>query len=184
MICLSNLHDPVEKILITEEEITRRIKEMAKDIGEDYKDKEPLMLSVLSGSFMFASDLMRAVQIPVGISFIFASSYGSGTDSSGTVEIHTGKGFDPVGKDIIIVEDIVDSGRTLKKIKEYLLEKGAKSVELCTFLNKPSRRVVDINVKYIGFEVPDEFVIGYGLDFDYKFRQYPFVGVLKRSYYE
>lgn len=181
---MTNIKDPIEKILISEEEITTRIAEMAKAIDDDYRGKEPLMLSVLSGSFMFASDLMRAVSIPVGISFIFASSYGSSTESCGNVEIHTGKGFDPVGKDIIIVEDIIDSGRTLEKIKSYLLEQGAKSVELCTFLNKPSRRVVDIDVKYIGFDVPDEFVVGYGLDFDYKYRQYPFVGVLKKEYYE
>ncbi len=181
---MTNIKDPIEKILISKEEITTRIDEMAKAIDDDYREKEPLMLSVLSGSFMFASDLMRAVSIPVGISFIFASSYGSSTESCGNVEIHTGKGFDPVGKDIIIVEDIIDSGRTLKKIKSYLLEQGAKSVELCTFLNKPSRRVVDIDVKYIGFDVPDEFVVGYGLDFDYKYRQYPFVGVLKKEYYE
>lgn len=181
---MANINDPIEKILISEEEITSKIKEMAVAIDEDYRDREPLMLSVLTGSFMFASDLMRAVSIPVSISFIFASSYGSNTVSSEDVKIHTGKGFDPVGKDIIIVEDIVDSGRTLKKIKEYLLNEGAKSVEVCTFLNKPSRRAVDIDVKYVGFEVPDEFVIGYGLDFDYKYRQYPFVGVLKRKYYE
>lgn len=181
---MSNINDPIEKILITEEEIMARISQMAKEIDNDYRGKEPLMLSVLSGSFMFASDLMRAVSIPVGISFIFAASYGSGTTSSGNVEIHTGKGFDPVGKDIIIVEDIVDSGRTLSKIKDYLIQQGAKSVELCTFLDKPSRRVVDIDVKYTGFEVPDEFVVGYGLDFDYKYRQYPFVGVLKKEYYE
>lgn len=181
---MANINDPIEKVLVSEEEITSKINEMAAAIDEDYRDKEPLMLSVLTGSFMFAADLMRAVSIPVGISFIFASSYGSDTVSSGEVKIHAGKGFDPVGKDIIIVEDIVDSGRTLKKIKEYLLNEGAKSVEVCTFLNKPSRRVVDIDVKYVGFEVPDEFVIGYGLDFDYKYRQYPFVGVLKREYYE
>ena len=116
---MTNIKDPIEKILISEEEITTRIAEMAKAIDDDYREKEPLMLSVLSGSFMFASDLMRAVSIPVGISFIFASSYGSSTESCGNVEIHTGKGFDPVGKDIIIVEDIIDSGRTLEKIKSY-----------------------------------------------------------------
>ena len=181
---MDNINRPIEKVLISEEQIKRRIDEMAKEIDRDYKGREPLMLSVLSGSFMFASDLMRAVSIPVRISFIFAASYGTGTVSSGNVDIHTGKGFDPAGRDIIIVEDIVDSGRTLSKIKEYLLECGAKSVELCTFLDKPSRRVVDIDVKYIGFEVPDEFVVGYGLDFNYKYRQYPFVGVLKREYYE
>lgn len=181
---MTNINDPIKKILISEQEIKSRISDMAKEIDKDYEGKEPMMLSVLSGSFMFASDLMRAVSIPVGITFIFAASYGSGTVSSGNVEIHTGKGFDPVGKDIIIVEDIVDSGRTLKKIKDYLLEQGARSVELCTFLDKPSRRVVDIDVKYVGFEVPDEFVVGYGLDFNYKYRQYPFVGVLKEEYYE
>ena len=181
---MENINKPIEKVLISEEQIKTRIDEMAKEIDRDYKGREPLMLSVLSGSFMFASDLMRAVSIPVGISFIFAASYGTGTVSSGNVEIHTGKGFDPKGRDIIIVEDIVDSGRTLSKIKEYLLECGAKSVELCTFLDKPSRRVVDIDVKYTGFEVPDEFVVGYGLDFNYKYRQYPFVGVLKSEYYE
>lgn len=181
---MANINEPIEKVLISEEQIMTRINQMAKEIDNDYKGREPLMLSVLSGSFMFASDLMRAVSIPVGISFIFAASYGSGTTSSGNVEIHTGKGFDPVGKDIIIVEDIVDSGRTLSRIKQYLIEQGAKSVELCTFLDKPSRRVVDIDVKYTGFEVPDEFVVGYGLDFNYKYRQYPFVGVLKKEYYE
>lgn len=181
---MANINEPIEKVLISEEQIMTRINQMAKEIDNDYKGREPLMLSVLSGSFMFASDLMRAVSIPVGISFIFATSYGSGTTSSGNVEIHPGKGFDPVGKDIIIVEDIVDSGRTLSRIKQSLIEQGAKSVELCTFLDKPSRRVVDIDVKYTGFEVPDEFVVGYGLDFNYKYRQYPFVGVLKKEYYE
>ena len=105
---MANINEPIEKVLISEEQIMTRINQMAKEIDNDYKGREPLMLSVLSGSFMFASDLMRAVSIPVGISFIFAASYGSGTTSSGNVEIHTGKGFDPVGKDIIIVEDIID----------------------------------------------------------------------------
>lgn len=181
---MKDINKPIDKILISEEQIKQRISAMAKAIDDDYRGKEPLMLSILSGSFMFASDLMRAVSIPVGISFIFAASYGSGTTSCGNVEIHTGKGFDPVGKDIIIVEDIIDSGRTLSKIREYLLEQGAKNVELCTFLDKPSRRVVDVDVKYVGFEIPDEFVVGYGLDFNYKYRQYPFVGVLKKEYYE
>ncbi len=181
---MDNINRPIEKVLISEEQIKSRIDEMAKEIDRDYKGMEPLMLSVLTGSFIFVADLMRAVSIPVEISFVFAASYGSGTVSCGNVDIHAGKGFDPAGRDIIIVEDIVDSGRTLSKIKQYLLECGAKSVELCTLLDKPSRRVVDIDVKYVGFEVPDEFVVGYGLDFNYKYRQYPFVGVLKREYYE
>ena len=181
---MANINDPVEKILVSEEQIKECVSRLSKEIDKDYEGKEPLMVSVLSGSFMFVADLMRAVSVPTEITFLFASSYGAGTVSSGKVEIHAAKGFEPKGRDIIIVEDIVDSGRTLKSIKEYLLECGANSVEICTFLDKPSRRVVDVDVKYTGFEVPDEFVIGYGLDFDYKFRQFPFVGVLKREYYE
>lgn len=181
---MTNINDPVEKVLVSEEQIKECVKRLASEIDKDYESKEPLMVSVLSGSFMFVADLMRAVTIPAEISFIFASSYGSGTSSTGSVDIHAGKGFEPKGRDIIIVEDIIDSGRTLKRLKEYLLEVGANSVEICTFLDKPSRRVVDVDVKYTGFEVPDEFVIGYGLDFDYKYRQYPFVGVLKKEYYE
>ena len=181
---MANINEPIEKVLISEEQIKECVNRLAKEIDKDYEGREPLMVSVLSGSFMFVADLMRASTIPVEISFLFATSYGSGTVSSGNVEIHAGKGFEPKGRDIIIVEDIIDSGRTLKKIREYLLECGATSVEICTFLDKPSRRVVDVDVKYTGFEVPDEFVVGYGLDFDYKYRQYPYVGVLKKEYYE
>lgn len=181
---MKNINDPVERILITEDQIKKRIGEMADEIGKDYAGREPMMLSVLSGSFMFAADIMRAIKIPVCISFIYASSYGSGTVSGGEVEIRNGKDFDPKGRDIIVVEDIIDSGRTLSKIRKYLLELGAKSVEICTFLDKPSRRVTDIEAKYTGFKIPDEFVIGYGLDYAYKYRQYPFVGVLKPEYYE
>ena len=184
MIKMNNINDPIDRVLISEEQIKHRIEEMAAEIEKDYEGREPLMLSVLSGSFMFAADMMRAVKIPLSISFIYASSYGNGTVSSGEVEIHNGKGFSPEGRDIIIVEDIIDSGRTLSKIKKYLMDCGAKSVEICTFLDKPSRRVVDINAKYTGFSIPDEFVVGYGLDYAYKYRQYPFVGVLKPEYCE
>ena len=181
---MANINEPIEKVLVSEKQVKECVERLAKEIDRDYDGKEPLMVSVLSGSFMFVADLMRAVSIPMEISFLFASSYGASTVSSGNVEIHAGKGFEPKGRDIIIVEDIVDSGRTLKMIKEYLIKMGANSVEICTFLDKPSRRVVDVDVKYTGFEVPDEFVVGYGLDFNYKYRQYPFVGVLKKEYYE
>ncbi|MBE7055168.1 MAG: hypoxanthine phosphoribosyltransferase [Ruminococcaceae bacterium] len=181
---MANIYEPIEKVLISEEQIKARICEIAKEIDRDYEGKEPMMLSVLTGSFMFASDLMRSVSVPTSISFVFASSYGNSTVSCGNVEIQAGKGFEPAGKDIIIVEDIMDSGRTLSCVRKYLLDQGAKSVEICTFLDKPSRRVVDIDAKYKCFEVPDEFVVGYGLDFNYQYRQYPFVGVLKSEYYE
>jgi hypoxanthine phosphoribosyltransferase len=144
---MKNINDPIEKILVSEEEIKESVKRIAKEIDTDYEEKNPLMVSILSGSFMFVADLMRAVSVETEISFLFASSYGSGTVSSGNVEIHAGKGFKPEGRDIIIVEDIIDSGRTLSAIKKYLLEQGANSVEICTFLNKPSRREVDVDVK-------------------------------------
>lgn len=181
---MSNLENVVERVLISEEEIKACIKRLAAEIDKDYEGKNPLMVSVLSGSFIFVADLMRAINVPTEISFIFASSYASGTVSSGKVEISAGKGFDPAGRDIIIVEDIIDSGRTLSNLKQYLADSGATSVEICTFLDKPSRRLVDVEVKYTGFEIPDEFVIGYGLDYDYKYRQFPYVGVLKRECYE
>ena len=181
---MKNINDPIKKVLISEEEIKNRIKEIADKINRDYEGREVMLVSVLTGSFMFVADLMRALNVPAEISFLFASSYGSGIVSTGNVEIHAGKGFEPKDRDIIIVEDIIDSGRTLDKIRKYILEQGAKSVEICAFLDKPSRRVVDVEAKYVGFEVPDEFVVGYGLDFDYKYRQYPFVGVLKEEYYE
>ena len=181
---MADIYEPIKKVLISKEMIKSRVTELAEEISRDYQGKEIMFVSVLTGSFIFAADLIREIKVPVNMSFLFASSYGSGVVSKGEVEIHTGKGFDPVDKDIIIVEDIIDSGRTLDKLKSILENQGARSVEICTFLDKPSRRVVDIKAKYTGFEVPDEFVVGYGLDFDYKYRQYPFVGVLKNEYYE
>lgn len=181
---MKTLDEHIQSILITEEDIKEKVKELAARIDRDYAGKEPVLLSVLNGSFMFTADIMRELKIPVGINFIFASSYGSETVSLGDVKIHNVKGFDPKGKDIIIVEDIIDSGRTLSKIKACLIDEGAASVEICTFLDKPSRRVVDIKAKYTGFEIPDEFVVGYGLDFDQNYRQHPYVGILKREHYE
>ena len=178
---MKTLDEHVQNILITEEEIKEKVKVLAARIDSDYAGKEPVLLSILNGSFMFTADIMRELTIPVGINFIFASSYGSETVSSGDVKIHNVKGFDPAGKDIIIIEDIIDSGRTLSKIKARLIEEGAASVEICTFLDKPSRRLVDIKAKYTGFEVPDEFVIGYGLDFDQKYRDLPYISYLEED---
>ncbi len=181
---MTDINKPIKKILCSEEEIKACVKRLADEINKDYEGKNPLFVSVLSGSFIFVADLIREMKVPTDISFMFASSYQSGTVSSGQLEIHAGKGFDPKDRDIIIVEDIIDSGRTLFKLKQMIEEAGAKSVEICTLLDKPSRRAVDVDVKYTGFKIPDEFVIGYGLDFDYKYRQYPFIGVLKEEYYE
>ena len=172
------------KGFITEEEIKKRITELSDAISKDYEGKVPSLVVVLSGSFIFAADLVRELKVFVDINFIRASSYGESTVSCENVQINEVRGFDPKGKDIIIIEDIIDSGRTLSCVREKFLKDGAKSVELCTLLDKPSRRVVDIKAKYTGFEIEDKFVVGYGLDYAYKYRQYPFVGVLKPEYYE
>ncbi len=184
MIDKANVNDVIDRVLVSEEEIKARVTEIGKRISDDYRGKEPLIVAVLSGSFIFASDLVRAITIPVGISFIYASSYGEGTLSAGSVDIKTGKGgLDVDGRDVIIVEDIVDTGRTLTAVKAYIMEHGAKSVEICSFLDKPSRRVFPLEVKYMCFDIPNEFVVGYGLDYAYKYRQLPFVGVLKPELY-
>ena len=171
-------------VLLSEEEVDQRIQKIGELISKDYEGKEIHLICVLKGGVFFMCELAKRITVPVSMDFMAISSYGSDTKSSGVIKIVKDLDDSITGKDVLVVEDIVDSGRTLSKIKEYLLECGAKSVELCTFLDKPSRRVVDIDVKYTGFEVPDEFVVGYGLDFNYKYRQYPFVGVLKKEYYE
>ncbi len=180
----NDINDVIAEVLISEEEIKNRINEMADEIGRDYEGKELCVLSVLSGSFIFAADMVRALKIPIQVSFIFASSYADGSVSKGKVDIIKGKGFEPKGKDILIVEDIVDTGRTLSAIKKLLLDEGAKSVEICTFLDKPERRVVEIEAKYVGFKIPNKFAVGYGLDYEYRYRQFPFVGLLKPELYE
>lgn len=174
----------IEEVLISEDDIKRRVKELAEAIDRDYKGRSLFLLSILSGSFIFMADIVRALTIPVNVNFIFASSYGSSTVSSGDVKILDGKGFDPSGKDILIVEDIIDTGRTLYALREKLLNSGAKSVEICTFLDKPSRRVVSVDARYIGFDIPDKFAVGYGLDYNDMYRQFPFVGVLKPELYQ
>lgn len=179
----NDITDVIERVLITEDEIKERIEYLANKIGEDYEGRELCVLSVLSGSFIFAADMVRALRVPTLVSFIFASSYADGSVSSGKVNITTGKGFEPKGKDILIIEDIVDTGRTLSAVKKLLMEDGAKSVEICTFLDKPERRVTELEAKYVGFVIPNEFVVGYGLDYEYKYRQFPFVGVLKPELY-
>lgn len=175
--------DVIEEILVSEEQIKKRVKELGEEISRDYEGREICVLTVLTGSFMFAADIIRALSVPARVMCVFASSY-DGTESVGKVDIIKGKGFNVKDKDILIVEDIVDTGRTLSAVTEVLLAEGAKSVEICTFLDKPERRVVDLTPKYIGFDIPNKFAVGYGLDFDHRFRQFPFVGVLKPEIYE
>lgn len=173
----------VERILVTEEQIRQAVERIAKQIEEDYQGREVLFVGLLKGSIAFMADLIKAYTKTCTIDFMAVSSYGAGTESSGRVNIVKDLSQPIDGKDIIIVEDIIDSGNTLSFIKAYFAAKNAKSVKICTLLNKPSRRVVDIDVDYIGFDIPDEFVIGYGLDYDEHYRNLPYVGVLKRSIY-
>ncbi|MBE7042582.1 MAG: hypoxanthine phosphoribosyltransferase [Ruminococcaceae bacterium] len=174
----------VEKILITEEEITRRVKELGEEISKDYAGEEVMVLCVLKGAFVFASDLIRAISLPASINFMCLSSYGSGTTSSGKVQVTKDLDCPVEGKHVIIAEDVIDSGNTLHFLVDYLKEKGATSVDVCAIFDKPSRRQVEVEVRYIGFEIPDEFVIGYGLDYAENFRNLPYLGVLKREVYE
>ncbi len=177
----------IERVLIPEEEILRRVRELSSQIESDYAESKNklVLLGILKGSVVFMAELMKHIRIPVEIDFMKVSSYGGGTTSSGNVEIKLDiRRRDIEESDILIVEDIIDSGRTLSYLVEYLKLRGAASVRTVTLLDKPSRRTVDFVPDYTGFTVPDEFVVGYGLDFDEKYRALPFIGVLKPEFYE
>ena len=171
-------------VLLCEEQIKEIIHGLGSQISEDYKGKNLLLVSVLKGSIVFMADLMREINIECKIDFMAVSSYGSGSESSGSVKIIKDLDIDLQGYDLLIVEDILDSGNTLSKLKRLLLERNPRSIKICTFLDKPSRRTADIIADYVGCEIPDEFVVGYGLDYDEKYRNLPCLGILKRSVYE
>jgi len=176
----ANLFDDVNDVLIDRERLQERIRELAQQIEEDYGDVEnPLLLCVLKGAFIFLADLTRLLEMPHEVDFMAISSYGAGTTSSGAVRIVLDLKEDIAGRHILIVEDIIDSGRTLDYMRRNLLARSPASLRICTLLNKPSRRAVDVPVDYIGFDIPDEFVVGYGLDFDQIYRNFPFIAVLK-----
>lgn len=174
----------IKEILLSEEVISAKIKELAERISDDYKERDLLVVGVLKGSVIFTADLIKNIKIPCEIDFMAVSSYGNSSETSGIVRILKDLDHEVSGKDIIIVEDIVDSGVTLNYLLNYLKSRRANSVEIVSLLTKPSRRKVDIDCKYIGFESPDEFIVGYGLDYAEKYRNLPFVGVLKREVYE
>lgn len=173
----------IQEVLLSEEKLAAVVKDLGRRISEDYKGKNLLMVSVLKGSVVFMSDLMRAVTIPCRIDFMSVSSYGSGVKTSGVVKIVKDLDIPLAGYDLLVVEDILDSGMTLSYILEVLEARGPKSVKLCTLLDKPDRRKVNIKADYVGCEVPDEFVVGYGLDYDEKYRNLPYVGILKPEVY-
>ena len=174
----------IERVLLSEEELKKIIKRLGKEITEDYKDKNLLVVSVLKGSVMVMADLLREIKIPCRIDFMSVSSYGSGTKTTGSVKIIKDLDIDLAGYDLLIVEDILDSGVTLSSLKEILLTRDPASVKICTLLDKPERRKADIKADYIGAQVPDAFVVGYGLDYDEKYRNLPFVGILSPKVYE
>ncbi|CAG7844313.1 Hypoxanthine-guanine phosphoribosyltransferase [Pseudoclavibacter triregionum] len=175
--------DDVREVLYTEEQIRSRLAELAREIERDYEGREPLLIGVLKGAVMVVSDLSRELRIPVTMDWMAVSSYGSGTTSSGVVRIVKDLDTDLTDKDVLIVEDIIDSGLTLSWLKSNLESRGPNSVEICTLLRKPSRLKSDVPVKYIGYDVPNEFVVGYGLDYDEAYRHLRDVVVLKPHVY-
>jgi hypoxanthine phosphoribosyltransferase len=177
------MHKDIERVLLSEKEIEDIVNTLAKQIEKDYNDKDFIMIGLLKGSVAFMVDLMKNINLDFSIDFIAASSYGNGTESSGRVNVQKDVSISVEGKDILIVEDIIDSGNTLAFITKYLLAKGAKSVKLCTLLDKPDRRTANIAVDYSGATIPDAFVVGYGLDFAEKYRNLPYVGILKPEVY-
>ena len=172
------------KVLYTEKQIAARIEAMGMEMYEDLKGRDPLFVSVLRGAFIFMADIVRACQVKSDVEFIAVSSYGNAFSSSGAVQITHDIQQDITGRDLVVIEDILDSGNTLNFLKQYFITKGAASVKICTLLDKPSRRTKAITADYIGFVVPDEFVVGYGLDYCQKYRNLPYIGVLKPEVYQ
>ena len=168
------------KTLLTREEVEKRIKELAKEIEKDYCGKDLLVIGLLKGSIMFMSDLIKEMDLPVMIDFMSVSSY-SGTTSTGVINVLKDTDISVKDKDVLIVEDIIDTGLTLSHVKKLLEDRGAKSLKICTLLDKPSRRTVEMKGDYVGFEIPDEFVVGYGLDYDQHHRNFPYVGIVVKK---
>ena len=167
------------RVLLSEEEVDKRIQEIGEKISKDYEGKQVHLVCVLKGGSFFMCELAKRITVPVSIDFMSVSSYGSDTKSSGVVKIIKDLDESLHDKDVIVVEDIVDSGRTLSYLLEMLRDRGPKSLRLCTLLDKPERRVIDVDVDYTGFEIPDEFVVGYGLDYDQRYRNLPYIGVVE-----
>ena len=179
----SNMDQDILKVLLTEEQIKARVQEMGDQLYDAFQNKNPMFVGVLNGCFIFMADLVRATQLKSELEFIGVSSYNNATKSSGVVQITRDLQRDISGRDIIVVEDILDSGNTLAFLKDYMLAKGAKSITIVTLLDKPARREKPIKADYAGFEVPDEFVVGYGLDYAQQYRNIPYIGVLKPEVY-
>jgi hypoxanthine phosphoribosyltransferase len=166
-------------VLLTEEQVASRVRELARQISADYKDRELLVVGLLKGSWIFLADLVRLVTIPVTVDFMMASSYGSGTDSSGAVRIVLGLSSPAEGRDVLVVDDILDSGFTLKQIADDIRLRKPRSLRIAVLMDKPERRRADVKVDYIGFKVPNKFVVGYGIDYAERFRNLPYIGYIE-----
>ena len=177
------LADNVEKVLISEKEIVERCRELGAQISKDYEGKQPMIIGLLKGSVPFMAELIKYITVECEIDFMAVSSY-SGTESLGDVKIVKDLDHSIKGMDVLVVEDIVDTGKTLKKVKDLLYSKEANDVKIVSLLDKPDRRIVEIEAEYVGFKIPNEFVIGFGLDFNQKYRNLPYVGVLKEECYK
>ena len=177
------MEDDAAEVLISHKQIREKTRELGRRIEKDYEGKNPLLICVLKGGLMFLADLMREIRMPLEIDFMAVSSYSDATESSGVVRILMDLDRNIRGRHVLIVEDIIDTGRTLNYIIENLRTRGPASIKICTLLNKPARRVLEIPLDYVGFEIPDRFVIGYGLDYGEIYRNLPFIGVLKPELY-
>lgn len=167
------------RVMISEEDVDQRIEEIGQKISEDYAGESVHLICILKGSVFFTCELAKRITVPVTLDFMSVSSYGDGTKSSGIVKIAKDLDESMEGKNVIIIEDIIDSGRTLSYLMDVLQKRQPKSMKLCTLLDKPDRRIVDVKVDYVGFEIPDEFVVGYGLDYAQKYRNLPYIGVVE-----
>lgn len=180
----AKLYEDLESILVTREEIQAAVKKLGKQITEDYEGKTPVVIGILKGAVVFYSDLIREIDLPLQTEFMAVSSYGNATKSTGVVQIRLDLKLDIMGRDVIIVEDIVDSGMTLHYLKEHLASRGAASIRIATLLDKPARRRVELKADYYCFTIPDEFVVGYGLDYAEKYRNLSDIGVLSPRIYQ
>jgi len=181
---LASVQSDIEKVIVNEEQLQNRLKEIARQIENDYKDQDLLLIGVLKGAVMVMADLTRHINRHVEIDWMAVSSYGSGTKSSGVVRILKDLDRDVSGRNVLIIEDIVDTGLTLDWLSQNLKSRGAGSVEIMTVLRKPDAAIVKVDVRYVGFDIPKDFVIGYGLDFNEKYRNLPFIAVLAKHMYE
>ncbi|HUF07653.1 MAG TPA: hypoxanthine phosphoribosyltransferase [Candidatus Binatia bacterium] len=177
------MHDDVEEVLLDSETVAARVAELGAELSADYAGRDPVLVSVLKGALVFLADLMRTMDLPTSIDLMEVSSYGGATESSGQVRILKDLSKPIEGRDVIVVEDIIDTGLTLNYLLGYLADRQPASIKICCLLDKPARRLADIPIDYVGFTIPDRFVIGYGLDYDERYRNLPYIGVLKPSVY-